>query len=86
MGGTYRVRRISDAPPGALQYLGGHGIGPGVKLVLVSREPFDGPLLLRIEGEKSQTEEIPLGRELASRILVEPYSSEEESIGDSPPS
>lgn len=84
VGGVYRVRRISDAPPGALQYLGGHGIGPGVKLTLVSREPFEGPLLLSVEGGKSSPEGVPLGRELASRILVEPYKSGSEPESESP--
>jgi DtxR family transcriptional regulator, Mn-dependent transcriptional regulator len=39
--------RISDAEPEMLRFLGDRGIVPGTRLVLVERQPFDGPLYVR---------------------------------------
>ncbi|HIA26564.1 MAG TPA: metal-dependent transcriptional regulator [Planctomycetes bacterium] len=86
VGRTYLVRRISDAPAGALQYLGSHGIVPGVTLVLEKREPFEGPLLLKVGGDSSSREGVPLGRELARRILVEPQGGASDHEEESPSS
>ena len=43
--------RISDADPEMLRFLGDRGIGPGVRLELVERQPFDGPLFVRVGGD-----------------------------------
>jgi DtxR family transcriptional regulator, Mn-dependent transcriptional regulator len=43
--------RISDADPEMLRFLGERGIGPGVRLELVERQPFDGPLFVRVGGD-----------------------------------
>ena len=40
--------RISDADPEMLRFLGKRGIVPGTKLELVDRQPFDGPLFVRV--------------------------------------
>ena len=40
--------RISDAEPEMLRFLGERGIVPGTKLELVERQPFDGPLFVRV--------------------------------------
>jgi DtxR family transcriptional regulator, Mn-dependent transcriptional regulator len=44
--------RISDADPEMLRYLGERGIAPGTRLQLVERQPFDGPLFVRVGREK----------------------------------
>ncbi|TML75419.1 MAG: metal-dependent transcriptional regulator [Actinobacteria bacterium] len=40
--------RISDAEPEMLRFLGERGIVPGARLKLVERQPFDGPLFVRV--------------------------------------
>ena len=58
--------RVSDSDPEKLRYLHQRGIAPGMPLAVVGREPFGGPLLVRIEGR-----EHALGRELAAAMRVE---------------
>lgn len=43
--------RVSDSDPEMLRYLSGIGIAPGAKLKLVERQPFDGPLYVRVGKE-----------------------------------
>jgi DtxR family Mn-dependent transcriptional regulator len=40
--------RISDSEPEMLRFLGERGIAPGARLELVERQPFDGPLFVRV--------------------------------------
>jgi DtxR family Mn-dependent transcriptional regulator len=40
--------RVSDADPEMLRFLGERGIVPGAELEVVERQPFDGPLYVRI--------------------------------------
>ena len=46
------VSRVSDRDPELLRYLAGIGVIPGVRLTLRERSPFDGPLLLDLEGRE----------------------------------
>ena len=59
--------RVSDADPAVLRHLGEHGIKPGRKLKVVEREPFGGPLVVRI-GRRSES--LPL--EIAQSMRMEP--------------
>jgi DtxR family transcriptional regulator, Mn-dependent transcriptional regulator len=43
--------RISDSDPDMLRFLGERGIVPGATLELVERQPFDGPLFVRVDGQ-----------------------------------
>jgi DtxR family transcriptional regulator, Mn-dependent transcriptional regulator len=43
--------RISDSDPEMLRFLGERDIVPGTRLVLVERQPFDGPLFVRAGGD-----------------------------------
>ena len=43
-----RVVRVSDGDPEMLRYLAEIGIIPGVELLIVSKAPFSGPIILRI--------------------------------------
>jgi DtxR family Mn-dependent transcriptional regulator len=58
--------RISDAEPEMLRFLGERGIVPGARLELVERQPFDGPLFVRV-GEDVHV----LGATLAGAMHVQ---------------
>ena len=61
--------RVSDSDPEMLRYLAERGIRPGADLRVLSRDPFDGPLHVTIEGA-----EHVLGERLAGAIRVTPVS------------
>ena len=58
--------RVSDSDPEMLRYLADLGIAPGAQLSVVSRQPFGGPLTVRVGGRDHA-----LGRELARAMRVE---------------
>jgi len=58
--------RISDTDPEMLRFLGERGIVPGTKLEVVDRQPFDGPLFVRVGGKVHA-----LGGVLARAMRVE---------------
>jgi DtxR family Mn-dependent transcriptional regulator len=62
-----RVVRVSDAEPEMLRYLTEQGIGIGVELELIERQPFDGPCLVRLHDSSERN----LGIRLAQAIHVE---------------
>ena len=57
--------RVSDSDPEMLRYLDGEGIRPGAALRVRERQPFDGPVFIRI-GHADHA----IGARLASRMLV----------------
>jgi len=63
---TVIVREVSDADEGPLRYLAELGLYPGTRATIVAREPFDGPIRIRVG-----TEECTLGRRLAAIVKVE---------------
>jgi DtxR family Mn-dependent transcriptional regulator len=58
--------RVSDSEPAMLRYLGERGIAVGAELEIVDKQPFDGPLFVRI-GSEIHT----LGGALARAMQVE---------------
>jgi DtxR family transcriptional regulator, Mn-dependent transcriptional regulator len=64
-GASARVERVSDENAERLRYLAELGIVPGATVRIIAREPFEGPIALRI-GDANRT----IGPELASQILV----------------
>jgi DtxR family transcriptional regulator, Mn-dependent transcriptional regulator len=66
-GAAARFVRVSDADPAVLRHLGERGVKPGRSLRLVEREPFGGPLVVRM-GRR--TESLPL--EIARSMRMEP--------------
>jgi DtxR family Mn-dependent transcriptional regulator len=58
--------RVSDSDPEMLRFLGERWIVPGTRLELVERQPFDGPLFVRVGREVH-----PLGVVLARAMRVE---------------
>jgi DtxR family transcriptional regulator, Mn-dependent transcriptional regulator len=67
-GDAARVAAVSDRNAERLRYLAELGIVPGVDVTVIAREPFEGPIALRIgDGEKRT-----IGPALAGQILVTP--------------
>jgi DtxR family Mn-dependent transcriptional regulator len=65
-GATGRFVRISDSDPAMLRYLAARGISLGDELEVLERQPFGGPLTVRV-GERLYT----LGGGLARAMRVE---------------
>ncbi|HEV2076016.1 MAG TPA: metal-dependent transcriptional regulator [Thermoleophilaceae bacterium] len=59
------LARISDSRPDMLRYLAERGIAPGQEVEVLAREPFGGPLTVRLAGR-----EHALGGELARSMRV----------------
>ena len=62
-----RFCRVSDSNSEMLRYLSERGIAPGAELELVGREPFGGPITVRVGGRDHA-----LGDQLARAMRVEP--------------
>jgi DtxR family Mn-dependent transcriptional regulator len=60
------IRRVPDSDPALLRYLGELGLKPDATVVVLKKEPFDGPLMLRI-GDR----EHHLGHQTAHGVLVD---------------
>ena len=65
VGDTARVERVSDDNAERLRYLAELGIVPGASVQVVEREPFEGPIALRVQNANRT-----IGPSLASQILV----------------
>ncbi len=65
--GDFRIQRITDNEPDFLRYLGELALRPGVRLKLVGRAPFGGPLTLLVGGENAS---VHVGPEAAARVFV----------------
>jgi DtxR family transcriptional regulator, Mn-dependent transcriptional regulator len=59
------LARVSDSDPEMLRYLGERGIEPGTSIEVVGREPFGGPLNVRVDER-----EVPLGLGIARAMRV----------------
>jgi DtxR family Mn-dependent transcriptional regulator len=66
-----RVERVGDQSADRLRYLAELGIVPGAVVTVTERDPFDGPILLRV-GDEART----IGAALAAHVLVERRSAE----------
>jgi DtxR family transcriptional regulator, Mn-dependent transcriptional regulator len=64
-GDTARVERVSDDNAERLRYLGELGIVPGASIRVMAREPFDGPIAIRVQNATRT-----IGPALASQVLV----------------
>lgn len=73
-GASARVERVSDRSGERLRYLEQLGIMPGTTVDVVAREPFGGPIALKV---KNATRTI--GPELAEHILVSPQGKRSRS-------
>jgi DtxR family Mn-dependent transcriptional regulator len=61
------VRRVTAADPNRLRYLAEAGLVPGARVRLIDRQPFGGPVTVRVGGA-----ERVLGRDMAVLLLCEP--------------
>lgn len=61
------IAEVSDHDPELLRYLGELGLFPESLIEVVSSAPFQGPITIKINGDKHA-----LGREVAGHILVAP--------------
>jgi DtxR family Mn-dependent transcriptional regulator len=66
-GDVARVEAVSDGNAERLRYLAELGIVPGADVKVVAREPFEGPIALRVRDETRT-----IGPALANQILVTP--------------
>jgi DtxR family Mn-dependent transcriptional regulator len=65
-GACGRFVRVSDADPDMLRYLAELGVGLGDRLEVVGRQPFGGPVFVRVGAR-----ELALGGQLASAMRIE---------------
>ena len=59
------VVRVEDRNPSVLRYLDAMGIHPEIKLYVLEKSPFNGPILIRLNGVEHS-----LSEELARQIYV----------------
>ena len=69
-GSSATVQHVNDNDPEMLRYLDQLGILPGTLVHVVAKEPFNGPLRLRID----QTEHF-VGLEVAGNVFVSPQTT-----------
>jgi DtxR family Mn-dependent transcriptional regulator len=65
VGETVAFVRVSDSDPAMLRYLSERGIVPGITLTVADRQPFGGPLTVRVTGVDHY-----LGGQLAAAMRV----------------
>ena len=66
-GGTAVVlRQVGDEPPDRLRYLAEQGLTPGARLLIVERQPFNGPTTVQLGMENRV-----VGQELAALLWCE---------------
>jgi len=63
-GETVEIRRVTAGDPDRLRYLASIGLQPGALVAVVERQPFSGPITLRVGGQ-----ERVIGHELAECLL-----------------
>jgi DtxR family Mn-dependent transcriptional regulator len=61
-----RFVRVSDSDPAMLRYLSEQGISLGDRVEVSGRQPFGGPVFVRVAGR-----ELPLGGQLARAMRIE---------------
>jgi DtxR family Mn-dependent transcriptional regulator len=67
VGTSAELRMVSDKDPDRLRYLASLGLKPGASFRVMSRQPFMGPVAIRLSG--SIPREQILGHELAQMLL-----------------
>jgi DtxR family Mn-dependent transcriptional regulator len=75
-GDPARIARVSDCDGERLRYLATLGITLGTQVEVVSREPYDGPIAIRIGARRRV-----IGPELARHILVTPIGAKRHRRG-----
>ncbi|MFN0179211.1 MAG: metal-dependent transcriptional regulator [Gemmatimonadales bacterium] len=65
IGETVVVRRVDSTDPARLRYIAGTGLVPGATVTVVDRQPFDGPIALRVGPEAERI----VAHDLAALLL-----------------
>ena len=66
VGAAGELRMVSDQDPERLRFLASLGLKPGTRFTVLARQPFHGPVTLRVEGA-DQREQV-VGFELANSL------------------
>lgn len=72
------VSRVSDRNPDLLRYLDKLGIRLSTRLEVTDREPFDGPLHIRLGGQVTQA----LGQNVTDQVFVLPVNQDSRSLSN----
>jgi len=72
VGATLLLRQVGDENPARLRYLAEQGLTPGTRLTVVERQPFNGPVTVRI-GRDTRV----VGQELALLLLCDEVGGDE---------
>src|SRR6266850_4347922 len=67
VGAELILRQVGDENPARLRYLAEQGLTPGTRMTVVDRQPFNGPITVRI-GAQTRV----VGQELALLLLCRP--------------
>jgi DtxR family Mn-dependent transcriptional regulator len=62
---SYIIGRVKDQDPELLRYLEKSGVIPGVKIKVVEKAPFDGPVKVLLEND-----EVTLGYSIATQVYL----------------
>lgn len=65
-GDSLIIQRVKDSNPEVLRYLARIGMTLGVRVEVVEKQPFNGPLILEVGGTRHS-----VGRELAGHVFVD---------------
>ncbi len=81
-GERVEIRAVRDDDAERLRFLEARGLVPRVQLTVETRDPFEGPVTVRVtgKGEEAQT----LGMDLARRIYVAPAGRRKAGGGEVP--
>jgi len=71
VGAELILRQVGDENPARLRYLAEQGLTPGTRMTVVDRQPFNGPITVRI-GAQTRV----VGQELALLLLCRPTDAE----------
>jgi DtxR family transcriptional regulator, Mn-dependent transcriptional regulator len=50
-GATVEIRQVEEGQPDRLRYIASIGLRPGVRVTLLDRQPFQGPITILVDGE-----------------------------------
>ena len=65
VGNSYIIGRVKDQDPELLRYLEKTGVIPGVKMTIVEKAPFEGPIKVLLESEA-----VTLGYAIARQVYL----------------
>jgi DtxR family Mn-dependent transcriptional regulator len=65
------LRRVDESEPERLRYIASIGLQPGARVLVVDRQPFDGPITIEVEGQSHV-----IGHELAHVLRCVPLGED----------